>query len=52
MNLDNGVCGPEGCEVNGVSDHGHSTFTYVTVVTTVLMFLTGILLWKTILKNL
>ena len=40
MNLDNGVCGPDGC-VSGVADHGHNTFVIVCSVTTALMFLMG-----------
>ena len=52
MNLDNGTCGPEGCEVDGTTDRGQSVFIMVSVITTCVMLLTGIVLWRTILKNL
>ena len=39
-------------QVNGVMDHGHGAFVIVVVLTTILMFLTGLMLWRTILKNL
>ena len=42
MNLDNGVCGPEGCEVNGISDHGHGQFVTVTTITSAVMIALGI----------
>lgn len=52
MNLDNGACGPEGCEVNGTFDHGHSWFVMVTTITTLLMATFGYALWRAVHKYL
>jgi cytochrome b subunit of formate dehydrogenase len=52
MNLDNGACGPEGCVIDGTVDAGRSIFVLVVVLTTSMMLLTGVVLWRTILKNL
>lgn len=52
MNLDNGACGPEGCEVNGTFDHGHSWFVMVTTITTLLMAAFGYALWRAVHKYL
>ena len=51
MNLDNGVCGPEGCIVNGITDHGHSLFVNVVTISTAVMFACGLVVWFRMLSS-
>lgn len=45
MNLDNGICGPDGCQsTEGMVDHGHAAFVKVSTITCGISLAFGLLI--------